>query len=426
MDSPASRRALGVASIPSFQRISAFLNDSTYSRRHLLPGVCDFTLGNPHQMPQTAYVDALRDAVNPRDDQWFAYKSNGTHAREAAAESLQWLLDVPFEAEDLYLTTGGFAAIALALKTVADPGDEVIYSLPPWFLYEPLAVEAGLVPVKVRINAETFDLDLEAIGAAITPRTRVVIVNSPNNPTGRIYPPELLQRLADLLEEASARIGRRIYLVSDEPYNRIVFDGARFHSPAEFYPYTLLAYSYGKTHLAPGERIGYLALPSTMPDRKELAPAIGALQVAMGWIYPNGTLQHALPRLEQFTIDVDQLQRKRDRLVQELGGMGYRLSPPEGTFYLFVRSPIADDEAFTEALSQEDVFVLPGVLFETPGFFRISLTASEEMVERSLPHFHAAIERAEQDRPEDAEYHLPTGLIPVIPASKAHTLPSNG
>ncbi|MBD1541749.1 aminotransferase class I/II-fold pyridoxal phosphate-dependent enzyme [Arthrobacter sp. IA7] len=416
-DSPASRRALEVASIPSFQRISEHLNHSTYARRKHLPGICDFTLGNPHQMPQDSYVDALRDALHPHDDQWFAYKTNEADAREAAADSLSRLLDVPFEAEDLYLTTGGFTAIALALKAVADPGDEVIYSLPPWFLYEPVAVEAGLVPVKVRIDLETFDLDLAAIEAAITERTRVVIINSPNNPTGRIYPPELLRQLATLLDEASARVGRRIYLVSDEPYNRIVFDGARFHSPAEFYPYTLLAYSYGKTHLAPGERIGYLALPPSMPDRKELGTAIEAMQLAMGWIYPNAVLQYALPRLETFTIDVGQLQQKRDRLVQELGGMGYRLRPPEGTFYLFIHSPIQDDEAFTEALGQEDVFVLPGVLFETPGFFRMSLTASEDMVERSLPHFRAAIERAGQDRPEDAEIKLPTGLIPVIPAS---------
>ncbi|MDR7159621.1 aminotransferase class I/II-fold pyridoxal phosphate-dependent enzyme [Arthrobacter sp. BE255] len=389
--SEVSARAAKLASIPSFQRIDAFLNESDYARRHLLPGACDFTLGNPHQMPAGRYVNTLRDALTPQNDQWFAYQTNGQAAREAAAESLQRLLGVPFRTEDIYLTTGGFAAIALALKTVADPGDEVIYSLPPWFLYEPLVLEAGLVPVKVRINTTTFDLDLDAIEAAITERTRVVIVNSPNNPTGRIYPPELLVRLAELLASASERIGRRIYVVSDEPYNRIVFDGLRFHSPAEFYPYTLLAYSYGKTHLSPGERVGYLALPPTMPRGEGMSHAITSLQVAMGWVYPNALLQHALPELEKFSIDVGQLQRRRDRLVDALVGMGYRVRPPEGTFYLYVRSPIPDDEAFTNSLARRDVFVLPGVLFETPGFFRISLTANEDMIERSLPAFEAAI-----------------------------------
>jgi aspartate aminotransferase len=345
-------------------------------------------------MPPDRYVNTLRDALVPRDDQWFAYKTNVETAQEAAAQSLERLLDVPFRTEDIFLTTGGFAAIALALKTVADPGDEVVYSLPPWFLYEPLILEAGLVPVKVKVHTATFDLDLAAIEAAITDRTRVVIVNSPNNPTGRIYPPQLLLRLADLLETASARIGRRIYLISDEAYNRIVFDGVRFHSPAEFYPYTLLAYSYGKTHLSPGQRVGYLALPPAMPHRDEMAPAISGLQVAMGWVYPNALLQHALPELEKFSIDVGQLERRRDRLLDALGGMGYRMRPPEGTFYLFASTPGPDDEAFTESLARRDVFVFPGTLFETPGFFRISLTANEDMIERSLPTFEAAIKES--------------------------------
>lgn len=392
VDFPARARA--VASIPSLLTLQAFLRTSTHARRQHEPGICDFTLGNPHQMPQEAYVRALRDQLEPRNEQWFAYKSNGVEAQQAAAESLQRLLEMPFEPADIHLTTGGFTAIAMALKAVADPGDEVIYSLPPWFLYEPILTEAGLVPVKVRINTETFDLDLMAIAAAITSRTRVVIVNTPNNPTGRIYPPTVLVKLAAMLELASERNGRRIYLLSDEAYNRIVYDGARFHSPAEYYPHTLLAYSYGKTHLAPGQRMGYLALPPTMPDRDALREILSALQIAMGWIYPNALLQYALPALETFSIDVGQLQRKRDRLYGELTGMGYRLHRPEGSFYLFVHSPVTDDEAFTESLATRDVFVLPGVLFETPGFFRISLTANEEMVERSLPAFAEAIRLA--------------------------------
>jgi aspartate aminotransferase len=389
--SPVSRRAAAVASVPSQQRINAFLRDSDYSRRRHEPGICDFVLGNPHEMPQAAYVGALREALTPRDEGWFGYKTNEPGAQEAAAGSLRSLLGMPFEPADILLTTGGFTAIPLALKAVADAGDEVIFTLPPWFFYEPLVIEAGLVPVKVRCAAETFDLDLAAIAAAITARTRVVIINTPNNPTGRIYPPSLLQELAELLENASVANGRRIYLLSDEAYNRIVYDGARFHSPAEYYPYTLLAYSYGKTHLAPGQRIGYLALPPTMPGRGTLREALTALQMALGWIYPNAVLQYALPRLEQFSIDIGQLERKRDILVEALTQMGYRLQRPEGTFYLFVRAPGGDDEAFTAALASRGVFVLPGTLFETPGYFRISLTASDDMIRRGLPFFGAAI-----------------------------------
>ncbi|WP_035776266.1 aminotransferase class I/II-fold pyridoxal phosphate-dependent enzyme [Arthrobacter sp. H5] len=392
--SGASRRALAVAGIGPYRSLSTFLASSTYARRQNEPGICDFTLGNPHQMPPQDYVEALRGAAVPHSDQWFAYKQSTPEAREAAAASLRGHLGIPFDPVDIHLTTGGFAAIALALKTIADPGDEVIYTLPPWFCYEPLVVEAGLVPVKVKARLETFDLDIDAIRAAITPRTRAVIVNSPNNPTGRIYPPVLLEELGAVLEKSSAATGRRIYIISDEPYNRIVFDGAHFHSPAEFYPYTLLAYSYGKTHLSPGQRLGYLALPSELPGREQLGEVITALQVAMGWIYPNAIMQYALPRLEEFSIDIGLLQRKRDRLAGALEEMGYRLIRPEGTFYLFVRSPVLDDEAFAGILAARDVFVLSGTMFETPGFFRISLTASEEMVERSLPAFAAAFDQA--------------------------------
>lgn len=391
---PISKRAAAFQDLTSFKLIGDFYSSSTYARRRTDPDVIDFTFGNPHDLPPSAYVDALRQALIPQDKDWFAYKDYVPAAQEAAAAALARLLGMPFIPDDIMLTTGGFTAIAAVMKTVADPGDEVIYSLPPWFLYEGLAVEAGLTPVRVRINADTFDLDVDAIAAAVTPRTRIVIVNTPNNPTGRMYPPATLRRLATALDDASARNGRRIYLISDEPYNRIVFDGARFHSPLEFYPHSFLAYSYGKTHLSPGQRIGYVALPPTMPDRDVIRKTVKTMQIAMGWAFPNAALQYALPRLEQFSIDVDHLQRRRDRLVDVLSGMGYRVDRPEGTFYLWVRSPLADDRAFADRLAENGIFVMPGRLFETPGFFRISLTANDDMIERSLPGFAAAIARA--------------------------------
>lgn len=398
--SPLSRRAEHIGAVAPFRLVGDFYATSTYGQRRGDPTICDFTFGNPHEMPDPAYVAAIRDALEPRHARWFAYADNLPVAQEAAAASLGAYLGAAFAPEDILLTTGGFGALALGMKLVADPGEEVVYSLPPWFLYEALAVEAGLVPVKVRIDLETYDLNLDAIAGAITPRTRVVIVNTPNNPTGRIYPPETLRQLATILDEASDRHGRRIYLLSDEPYNRLIFDGATFHSPTSFYPYTLLAYSYGKTHLAPGQRIGYLALPPTMPDADRATLRQGAwnVQVAAGWIFPNAAMQYALPRLEQFTIDVGHLQRKRDRMVEALREMGYGLACPEGTFYLFARSPIADDVAFAELLAAHDVFVLPGAMFETPGYFRVCLTANTDMIERSLPGFSKAIATARAGR----------------------------
>ncbi|WP_035765573.1 aminotransferase class I/II-fold pyridoxal phosphate-dependent enzyme, partial [Arthrobacter sp. H20] len=184
-DSPVSRRAAAVEAVLPYRLLNSFLTSSTYAERQGEANICDLTFGNPHEMPQEAYVEALLSATSPRNDQWFAYKRNTPGAQEAAAASLQRLLGVPFRPEDIHLTTGGFAAIALALKAVGDPVDEVIYSLPPWFCYEPIVVEAGLVPVKVTIDLDTFDLDLGQIAAAITDRTRAVIINTPNNPTGR-------------------------------------------------------------------------------------------------------------------------------------------------------------------------------------------------------------------------------------------------
>ena len=234
-------------------------------------------------------------------------------AQEAAAASLGQLTGLPFESHDILLTPGGFAALVLGVKVVGGIGDEVIFSLPPWFAYEVLIVEAGLVPVKVGIDLATLDLDIDAIAASITPRTRIVIVNSPNNPTGRVYGPETLGRLATVLEEASLRHGRRIFLLSDEPYNRIVFRGGQFRTPAEFYPHTLVAYSYGKTLLAPGQRIGYLALPPALPDRPALRRAVHDLQIAVGWAFPNAVMQYALPELEQQPPGLTGLAHRRSR-----------------------------------------------------------------------------------------------------------------
>ena len=374
--------------------LSGYLEDIDYFTHRDQPGVLDFTFGDPREMPPQAYVSALRTAVTPQDEGWFAYKMYEPAAQEAAAASLARLTGLPFEPDDILLTTGGFAALSVGMKAVADPGDEVIYSLPPWFAYEALLVEASLVPVKVHIDLETLDLDVDAIAAAITPRTRIVIVNTPNNPTGRVYPAETLTRLATVLEEESARNGRRIFLVSDEPYNRIVFSGVQFRTPAEFYPHTLVAYSYGKTLLSPGQRIGYLALPPALPDREALRRAVHDLQIAVGWAFPNAVMQYALPELEQQAFDVARLERRRDQMVDALTSMGYTVHRPEGTFYLFPRSPILDDEAFARLLVEQGVLVMPGALFETPGFFRICLTATEETCERSLPGFAAALTQA--------------------------------
>lgn len=385
-------RAAGIAR--SVSGLSAFMTDSTWARRRSEPGIADFTFGNPHDLPLPGVVDAIRASAAPHATDWYAYKMSEPAAQAAAAASLGDWYDMEFDPADIALTTGAFGALAVALNTVCGPGDEVIFSLPPWFFYEPLVRQVGATPVKAPIDPLTFDLDLVAIESAITPRTRAIIVNTPNNPTGRIYPPQTLRLLASLLASASARNGRPIYVISDEPYNRLVFDGKRPHTPAAYYPHTLIAYSYGKVLLAPGQRLGYLALAPSMPEREQMRQAILLNQMTMGWAFPNAVMQYALPELERQSIDIAALQRKRDRMVGALREMGYLVRVPEATFYLLPRSPRENDIEFADILAGEDVFVLPGSYFDMPGYFRISLTATEEMIERSLPGFAAALEWA--------------------------------
>ena len=267
----------------------------------------------------------------------------------------------------------------------------MIYFDPSWFFYRSMILSAGAIPVSVPVREDDHDLDLDRIAAAITPRTRMLIVNSPHNPTGRIYPPSTLEGLAEVLTEASDRYGAPIYLLSDEPYARLVFSDASFTSPAQYYPGTLISYSYGKVLLTPGQRIGWLAWTSQMPERKSLRSAVWMAQVAGGWLFPSAIMQYSLEKLETLSIDLVELERKRDLFVTELGEAGYQLWKPEGTFYVWVRSPDPDDAAFAATLAEDGVLVLPGTTCGAPGYFRISLTGTAEMIESSLPAFRKAI-----------------------------------
>jgi aspartate aminotransferase len=195
-----------------------------------------------------------------------------------------------------------------------------------------------------------------------------------------------------LLETASQNNGRTIYLISDEAYSRIIYDERSYSSPTAFYLHTFLLYTYGKTLLIPGQRIAYIALPPTMPEREGLRDALLSAQVLMGYAFPNALMQYVLPELEPLSIDIPRLQKKRDVLVSALRQMGYDVHSPEGTFYLLPRSPIPDDWTFTERLAEENILCLPGEVVEMPGYFRISLTANETMIEAALPGFAKALE----------------------------------
>ncbi|MEQ1855882.1 MAG: aminotransferase class I/II-fold pyridoxal phosphate-dependent enzyme [Longimicrobiales bacterium] len=373
----------------AFAPVRDFYLSSRYADARFDPGVCDFTFGNPHEMPLDGLVSAIRERAVPLDKNWFAYKSSEEAPQAFLADRVGAELSLPFQPADIALTAGAFAAIMVAFRLVLDAGDEAVISEPAWFCYEPMLLAADAIPRKIRLKAPRFDLDLAAIDAAIGPRTRLVIVNTPHNPTGRIYDEQTLRDLADLLERASKRVGHRVYLLSDEPYRRLRFDDRAFVPPAAIYPWTFTSYSYGKVLLAPGQRLGYLAISPLMPDpeRRAFQDAMFAAQMSMGWCFPNAVMQYAIPDLENLSIDLAALARRRDRLMTTLGSAGYTILPPEGTFYLWGRWPNGEADRLWNALADRNVFVMPGSVMASPEWFRISLTASDDMVERALPHF---------------------------------------
>jgi aspartate aminotransferase len=354
----------------------------------------DMLFGNPHEIVRPDYVEALQKAAVPDDAQTYAYTMDLPSATTAIAEGLRARFDLPFEPGHIAMTNGNFTGLAATLRAVADPGDEVVYVSPPWFFYESLIEAGGMIPVRVLAAEGTFDLDLEALGRAIGPRTRAIIVNSPNNPTGRIYPLSTLRDLAGLLRDASQRHGRPIYLLSDEAYNRILLDDGPFQTPVATYPYSFLLYTYAKTLLSPGSRLGYIAMSPSMPDADDVVGALLLARITTGWGFPISVLQRAVPELEAMAPDLDAFRSRRDRLCEAMRGQGYELIVPEGTFYVLVRSPIDDDRAFCDLLASKGVWVLPGSMFECPGRFRISLTANDDMVDRSIPAFAEAIREA--------------------------------
>ena len=367
--------------------IMRFASESKWAQKDPQEECSDFTFGNPHEMPLKDYVEVLKNVSEPKNKDWFAYKQNVEEAQVLISESLSSELSCTFNAEDICMTNGAIAALDVTIKTITEPGDEIIFFTPHWFLYEGMIQDAGAKAVKIPLLEESFDLDLEAIQNAINPKTRAIIVNSPHNPSGKVFSREILKNLAGLIKQASLMIERDIYIISDEAYRKITFDECQFISPATVYNNTFVIYTYGKIHLTPGQRIGYIALPECMDDREDIRQAIGTVQMFSGWAYPNAILQYGIKHFEHLTIDVDSIERRRDLFIKELSEIGYETNRPQSTFYLLVKSPMEDDWAFVEKLADYKVYCLPGVTFGLPGYFRISLTANDEMLERSIQGF---------------------------------------
>jgi len=272
--------------IEYLEPVLSFVNDAEAGNAALNADASDLQFGNPQEMPLPEIQQALTRWAAPQNKDWFAYKFSDPKAIQVAVQSLRKHIGIEFDPADVSMTTGAFGGLASTLRAVLDPGDEVIYLSPPWFFYVPMVISNGATAVRVDFEPPAFELPVEAIERAITERTRAIIVNTPHNPSGRVLTPEELQRLAALLNRAP----RPIYLLSDESYNRILYDGRAHHSPVRYYDRSFLIYTYGKTLVAPGQRIGYIAMPPSMPDREELRTALFVAQSITAYAYPNALM----------------------------------------------------------------------------------------------------------------------------------------
>lgn len=362
---------------------------------HGAENVFDFSLGNPNVPPPDAVQAKLAELVNRCQPGMHGYMPNAgvPEVRRALSEYLSREHCMALSPDHIVTTCGAAGALNIIFKALLDPEDEVLVSSPYFVEYGFYADNHGGVLRTVPTRPD-FSLDLDQIDAALGPRTKVVLINSPNNPTGQIYSEESLRELGGLLERKSRQYGRTIYVVSDEPYRKIVYDKRVVPCPFDFYPNTLIATSYSKELSLPGERIGFVAVH---PHAEDLSALLGALALAnriLGFVNAPALMQYLIAELQGLTVDVSVYQRKRDRLVRGLQDAGYDLIIPPGAFYLFPRSPLADDVEFVRLLQEENILTVPGSGFGGPGHFRIAYCVDDSTIEGSIPGFKRAIERA--------------------------------
>ncbi len=383
--------------MPTAKKIDGFCQRSSWIRRmfeegdrlkaiHGCENVFDFSLGNPNVEPPLEFQRVIEELVHDPAPGLHGYMPNAGYpeAREAVACFLSEDQGVDVPGANVVMTVGAGGALNVILKAILDPGDEVIVPRPYFVEYGFYADNHGgvLRPVD---SAPDFGLDIQAIDAAINDKTRAILLNSPNNPTGRVYPSDSLAALGDLLRRKTHEMGRLIYLISDEPYRRIVYDGVRVPPVMAAYENSVIASSYSKELSLAGERIGYLAASPAIPCVETLMEGLILANRILGFVNAPALMQRVVTRLQGVGVDLSLYERNRRVLYQALVEAGYTVTLPEGAFYMFPRSPIEDDVAFAQELLDRQVLVVPGVGFGTPGYFRMAYCTAPDVVDGALP-----------------------------------------
>ena len=352
--------------------------------------VYDFSLGNPNVPAPAAVKEAALQVLNEEDPLMVhGYMSNSGYedVREAIAASLNRRFGTGYDAGNLVMTVGAAGGMNVIFKTLLNPGDEVIAFAPYFGEYRAYVSNYDGVLKVVPPDTETFQPNLAAFEKLITEKTKAVIVNTPNNPTGVVYSAETLKRLADILEEKQKEWKTSIYLISDEPYRELVYGGVEVPWIPDFYRNTIVGYSFSKSLSLPGERIGYLVLPSEMDDSEAVKNAANVATRILGYVNAPSFFQRVVARCLEEKADIAYYDRNRETLYEGLKKAGLSCIKPEGAFYLFVKSPVEDEKAFCEKAKKQNLLLVPGSSFACPGYVRLAYCVSYEMIVRSLPHF---------------------------------------
>ena len=349
--------------------------------------VYDFTLGNPDVEPPEAFHAALRKLANDPLPGMHRYMNNAGYPETRAAVAAKLTKDsgLAVTGEHIVMTCGAGGALNVVLKTILNPGEEVIILAPFFVEYKFYIDNHGGVPVEVWTNRATFRLDLAAIEAAITTKTRAIIINSPNNPTGVIYTAEELAALGELVKKAQTRTGHQVYVISDEPYARLSYDGAKVPNIFPLIESSVMVTSHSKDLALPGERIGYLAVNPRMATAMQFIEGAVFCNRTLGFVNAPALMQRLVAGLQEASVDSGAYQAKRDLLYTSLSGLGFSMVKPDGAFYLFPKSPLADDVEFVKLAQKHHILLVPGSGFGAPGYFRIAYCVDTAMIERSLP-----------------------------------------
>lgn len=356
--------------------------------------VFDLSIGNPIMEPPAKFNEELKRLVDSPIPGMHRYMPNPGYpeTRAAVAAHLKQETGLPFTGNDIIMTAGAAGAVNVVIKAISEPGDEIVI-FAPYFAEYIYYIDNHDAVTKIVPTDANFMPDLKALEAAMNPKTRAVLINSPNNPSGQVYSRDVLTKIGELIRKKEDEFKREIYLISDDAYRRIVFDGLEVPYVFGFHPRSIMATSHSKDLALPGERIGYVAVNPGYKDHEELVNGIIFCSRVLGYVNAPALMQHVVEKLQDVTVDVGKYQRQRDYFCNALTDMGYQLVRPHGTFYIFPKTPIPDEMAFIGELLKYNVLVVPGSGFGTPGYFRIAYCTDDKFIEGSLPGFKAVAKK---------------------------------